>query len=400
MKRIQTVADVNLTGKKVLVRVDFNVPISNGKVTDNTRIRASLPTVEHLLRHSNKVILLSHLGRPNGQKNSKYTLRPVAQELSFLLRRPVLFLDDCLGPEVASTIDELGDGSVILLENLRFYAEEEANDPTFSAKLASYGEAYVNDAFGTAHRAHASTVGIPRLIPIRVAGFLMQRELEFLGAKTSQPERPFTVILGGAKVSDKIAVIDALLNRCDAMLIGGAMAYTFKFALGETVGKSLVEPNRVEDAHRALLKARDKKVELILPVDSQCTDLLDLEKKKIGKLRTVEGSIPDGWIGVDIGPKTIRSFGKCIADSRTILWNGPVGVFEIPACAEGTSAIAKFIADSKALSIVGGGDSIGALHASGRAEDISFISTGGGASLEFLEGKELPGVAALDRKQT
>ncbi|MDR2576852.1 MAG: phosphoglycerate kinase [Puniceicoccales bacterium] len=398
MRQVKTVADVDLSGKRVLVRVDFNVPIAEEKVTDDTRIRAALPTIEFLLNRSAKVILMSHLGRPNGQKNLKYTLRPVAQTLSSLLRRPVLFLDDCIGQKVLETIDELDEGSVVLLENLRFYGQEEANDAKFAAQLAKYGDAYVDDAFGTAHRAHASTVAVPKLLPIRVAGFLLAKELEFLGAKTSHPERPFVVVLGGAKVSDKIAVIDALLDRCDSMIIGGAMAYTFKLALGESVGKSLVEPDRVNDARRALQKAQEKNVKLLLPVDTLCSDGLNVEKRTIGATQIVDKDIPDGWEGVDIGPKTVRLFGKAIAAAKTILWNGPVGVFEIPESARGTYAIAKFVAESKAVSIVGGGDSISALNSSGYAKDITFISTGGGASLEFLEGKELPGVMALQVK--
>ncbi|MDR2664242.1 MAG: phosphoglycerate kinase [Puniceicoccales bacterium] len=396
MRRLQTVQDVNLREKRVLLRVDFNVPIDGGRVADGSRIRAALPTVRYLLEQSTKIVLMSHLGRPNGQKNPKYSLRPVAQELSAMLSRPVLFLDDCLGPDVAKTIDELDEGSVVLLENLRFYGGEEANDPKFAAQLASYGDVFVNDAFGTAHRAHASTVGVPALLPVKVAGFLMQKELEFLGDRTANPERPFAVILGGAKVSDKIGVIDALLDRCDRMLIGGAMAYTFQLARGESAGNSPVEPSRTEDAVRAIRKAKEKGVELLLPTDNLCTDHLDFAQKKVGELRTVAGPIPAGWQGVDIGPKTIGAFGGAIGGAKTVLWNGPMGVAEIPSCAGGTFAVAKFIADSKALSIVGGGDSIEALNRSGRADDISFISTGGGASLEFLEGKELPGVAILN----
>ncbi|MDR0678725.1 MAG: phosphoglycerate kinase [Puniceicoccales bacterium] len=397
MKRLQTIADADVREKRVLVRVDFNVPLEEGKVADGSRIRAALPTIHYLLGQSAKVLLMSHLGRPNGQKNPKYSLRSVAQELSAMLSRPVLFLDDCLGVDVARTIDELDEGSVVLLENLRFYAGEEANDPKFAAQLACYGDVYVNDAFGTAHRAHASTVGVPALLPVKVAGFLMQKELEFLGNRTGDPKRPFAVVLGGAKVSDKIGVIDALLDRCDRMLIGGAMAYTFQLARGESVGNSPAEPGRLEDALCAIRKAEEKGVQLLLPVDTRCTDRLDFAKRSVGELRTVAGPIPAGWQGVDIGPKTIGAFGRAIESAQTVLWNGPMGIAEIPSCAEGTFAVAKFIADSKALSIVGGGDSIEALNRSGRAGDITFISTGGGASLEFLEGKELPGVAVLNR---
>jgi 3-phosphoglycerate kinase len=397
-KLVKTVADVDLSEKRVLVRVDFNVPIAADKVADDTRIRAALPTIEFLLKRSAKVVLASHLGRPNGQRNQKYTLRPVAQALSSLIRKPVLFLDDCIGQKVTAALDELDYGSVVLLENLRFYEQEEANDTAFAAELAKCGDAYVNDAFGTAHRAHASTVGVTKFIPIKVAGFLMEKELEFLGTKISQPKRPFVVILGGAKVSDKIAVIDSLLDRCDAMLIGGAMAYTFKLALGESVGKSPVEPDRAEAALRAVNKAKKKNIELLLPIDTLCCASLNVEKKQISETKVFTGGIPAEYNGVDIGPKTVSLFSKHIDTAQTIFWNGPMGIFEIPACAKGTFAIAKFIAKSKAVSIVGGGDSISALNSSGNADDITFISTGGGASLEFLEGKDLPGVCALQCK--
>ncbi|MDR3117721.1 MAG: phosphoglycerate kinase [Puniceicoccales bacterium] len=399
MKVIQTVTDVNLAERSVLLRVDFNVPLADGKVMDATRIREALPTIRHLLKRSAKVILLSHLGRPGGQNNPKYSLRPVARELSRLLGRPVLFIEDCVGADVRQKLEELDEGSVILLENLRFHGEEEANDPAFAARLASYGDAYVNDAFGTAHRAHASTVGVPGLLPIKVAGFLMQKELEFLGEKTARPERPFAVILGGLKVSDKIGVIDALLDRCDRMLIGGAMAFTFLKAQGLAVGKSPVEESRIEDAARAMAKAKARGVELLLPLDTLCTDRLNLEAGTVGELCVRDGSIDGDWIGVDIGPRTIDRYAAAIADVKTVLWNGPMGVFEVESCARGTFAIAGHVADAAATSIVGGGDSVRAIQQSGRADDITFISTGGGASLEFLEGKELPGVAALNSKE-
>ncbi|MDR2677215.1 MAG: phosphoglycerate kinase [Puniceicoccales bacterium] len=392
---VQTIADVDLSQKDVLVRVDFNVPLESGKIADNSRIRAALPTIEYLIRRAAKVILLSHLGRPKAQKNLKYSLRPAAQELSQLLGRPVLFLEDCLGDDVQKTIAEMGPGSVVMLENLRFYAEEEANDREFAKKLAAYGNAYVNDAFGTAHRAHASTAGVPGLLPIKVAGFLMQKELEFLGNRTANPERPFTVILGGAKVSDKIGVIDALLDKCDNMLIGGAMAYTFHLAQRKKVGNSLVEKDRVSDAQAALQKAEKRGVKIFLPADSIATDALDFEARTIGAAKTVSEDIPDGWQGVDIGPKTIEIFGDIIKKSKTIFWNGPMGIFEISACSKGTFAVAKAVAQSSGISIVGGGDSITAINKSGFSDQISFMSTGGGASLEFLEGKEMPGVAAL-----
>ncbi|MDR0727603.1 MAG: phosphoglycerate kinase [Puniceicoccales bacterium] len=392
---VQTIADVDLSKKNVLVRVDFNVPLEGGKVADNSRIRAAVPTIDYLVKRAAKVILLSHLGRPKAQKNLKYSLRPTAQELSQLLGRPVIFLEDCLGDDVQGTIAEMEPGSVMMLENLRFYAEEEQNDREFAKKLAAYGNAFVNDAFGTAHRAHASTAGVPSLLPIKVAGFLMQKELEFLGNRTANPERPFTVILGGAKVSDKIGVIDALLDKCNNMLIGGAMAYTFHLAQGKKIGNSLAEKDRVADAKAALQKADKKGVKILLPVDSLATDTLNFETRTVGAIKTVSEDIPDGWQGVDIGPKTIQIFSDTIENSKTIFWNGPMGIFEVSACAQGTFAAAKAVARSKGISIVGGGDSITAINKSGFSDKIDFMSTGGGASLEFLEGKEMPGVAAL-----
>lgn len=397
MKQVQTITDVNLKGKQVLVRVDYNVPMKDGKITDNTRIVATLPTINYLLSQSAKVVLMSHLGRPKGQKNLKYSLRPVAQELSRLLKRPVLFLEDAIGSDVEETIRDLDEGSVVLLENLRFYPEEEANDPEFSKQLAHYGDIYVNDAFGTAHRAHASTAGVPALLPIKVAGFLIQKELEFLGTKTAQPERPFTVILGGAKVSDKIGVIDTLLEKCNSMLIGGAMAYTFLKAQGKNVGKSLVEEDKLEAARAALGKAEKLGVQLLLPVDHVITDCLDFEAGTVGEIKVVEDILED-WMGIDIGPKTVEQYSSVIQSAKTVLWNGPMGVFEIDAASKGTFAIAKGVAESSAISIVGGGDSIQAIAKSGYADKITFMSTGGGASLEFLEGKDLPGISALNSK--
>lgn len=383
----------------MLVRVDYNVPLEDGKVADRTRIEATLPTINYLLQESVKVVLMSHLGRPKGEKNLRDSLRPVAQELSRLLHRPVLFLDDCMGANVKQTIEEIDENSVVLLENLRFYKGETDNDPAFAQQLASYGDAYVNDAFGTAHRAHASTVGVPKLLPTKVAGFLIQRELEFLGSKVSNPERPFTVILGGAKVSDKIGVIDSLLDRCDRMIIGGAMAFTFLRAQGKNVGSSLLEEEKIPQALEALEKAKDRGVEFLLPDDFLVTDQLDLEKRQVGNLKTVScDNIENGWIGIDIGPKSIQKFRAAVENCKTILWNGPMGIFEIEASSAGTIAMASAVGNSNATSIVGGGDSIKAIHQSGFEEKISFISTGGGASLEFLEGKELPGIAALNSK--
>ncbi|MDR0428563.1 MAG: phosphoglycerate kinase [Puniceicoccales bacterium] len=395
MKRVKTIADVDLSGKNVLVRVDFNVPMEEGKVSDNSRICAAIPTIQQLLKQSAKVILMSHLGRPDGKKNLKYSLRPVAKELSRLIHRPVLFLDDCLGNNVSKTIEELEDGAVIMLENLRFYGEEELNDINFAKKLASYGDAYVNDAFGTAHRAHASTVGVPSFLPIKVAGLLVQKELDFLGSKIANAQRPFTVILGGAKVSDKIGVINSLLDKCDNMIIGGAMAYTFLRAMGKSVGNSRVELDKIPDAQEALKKAQLKNIKILLPVDHMATDQLDIGGRKIGETKIVGEQIPEGYCGIDIGQKTIGIFQWAIEKAKTIFWNGPMGIFEMEKCAEGTYALAKFVAQSSAISIVGGGDSITAIHRSGNGDKITFMSTGGGASLEFLEGKELPGISIL-----
>ena len=345
------------------------------------------------------LVLTSHLGRPKSKEDKQFSLAPVAKALSEKLGKPVVFVDDCIGPKVKEACAAMKPGDVVLLENSRFYPEEKKNDPEFAKKLAedTGAEAYVNDAFGTAHRAHATTAGVAAYLPIKVAGLLIEKELEFLGSKTENPERPFTVILGGAKVSDKITVIDSLLDKCDSMLIGGAMAYTFALAQGKKVGKSLVEADKVDLALAALKKAKDKGVNFLLPVDNVVCQTIDFAAGTVGELKVMEG-IEDGWAGVDIGPKTVELYKNEIAKSKTILWNGPMGVFEIKECAKGTFAIAEAVAKSDAISIVGGGDSVKAVKKSGYAKDVTFISTGGGASLEFLEGKQLPGVAVLDRK--
>ena len=400
MSQIKTIKDVDLKGKKVFVRVDFNVPFDNkGEISDDTRIVAALPTIKYLIDEGAMLVLTSHLGRPKSKEDKQFSLAPVAKALSEKLGKPVVFVDDCIGPKVKEACAAMKPGDVVLLENSRFYPEEKKNDPEFAKKLAedTGAEAYVNDAFGTAHRAHATTAGVAAYLPIKVAGLLIEKELEFLGSKTENPERPFTVILGGAKVSDKITVIDSLLDKCDSMLIGGAMAYTFALAQGKKVGKSLVEADKVDLALAALKKAKDKCVNFLLPVDNVVCQTIDFAAGTVGELKVMEG-IEDGWAGVDIGPKTVELYKNEIAKSKTILWNGPMGVFEIKECAKGTFAIAEAVAKSDAISIVGGGDSVKAVKKSGYAKDVTFISTGGGASLEFLEGKQLPGVAVLDRK--
>lgn len=393
----KTIKDVDLAGKKVLVRCDFNVPFDEaGNISDDTRIVGALPTIRHLVEQKAKVILCSHLGRPKGEKNPKFTLKPIAAALSERLGQPVAFADDCIGDAVAEQASALADGQVLLLENVRFYKGEEKNDPEFAKALASVAEAYVNDAFGTAHRAHASTAGVTEFLKPAVAGFLIGKELTFLGEKTANPERPFTVILGGAKVSDKITVIDALLEKCDTMIIGGAMAYTFAMAKGRKVGSSLCEPDFVETAKSAIAKAEAKGVKLLLPVDTLATNNLDFKAMTVGETRVFDGDIDDGWDGVDIGPKSIVLFQEAVSAAKTVLWNGPMGVFEIPECAKGTFSVAETIASTDCTSIIGGGDSVTAINQSGFGDKVSFISTGGGASLEFLEGKTLPGVAALE----
>lgn len=398
MSRIKTIRDIDPRDKRVFVRVDFNVPLAaDGKITDDTRIVAALPTIRHLLEQNAKVILASHLGRPKGKPNPSMSLKPVTADLAEKLGQPVIFVEDCIGSEVENAVANMSEGSVLLLENLRFHAEEEGNDEGFCKALASLADIYVNDAFGTAHRAHASTAGITAFVDECVAGYLIEKELTFLGEKTANPERPFVVILGGAKVSDKINVIDALLEKADTILIGGAMAYTFALAEGRTVGDSLSEPDKVDIAKAALSKAADKGVKFLLPVDNMIVDSLDFAQGTVGNTDTAENNIPDGWEGVDIGPKTTELFKAEIASAKTILWNGPMGIFEIKECSKGTFAVAEaVVANSDAISIIGGGDSVKAINQSGYGDKVSFMSTGGGASLEFLEGKELPGVAALD----
>ena len=399
MPKVKTIDDVEWKGKRVFVRVDFNVPLdSDCNVTDDTRIRAAVPTIRKLSEDGAKVILASHLGRPKGERVPELSLAPVAPILAAKLGLPVLFLEDSIGESVEAASNSLENGQVALLENLRYHSGETQNDPVFAAKLAKLADYYVNDAFGTAHRAHASTFGVAQLLPTKVSGYLIEKELEFLGEKTANANRPFVVILGGAKVSDKISVIDSLLEKADVLIIGGAMAYTFALAKGKTVGDSLSEPDKIEVAKAALEKAEEKGVKFLLPLDTLITNSLDFKAKTLGETQVVEGDIPDGWEGVDIGPKTTAQYAEEVSRAGTVLWNGPMGVFEIEDSSKGTFAVAKAVAESDSISIIGGGDSVTAINNSGYADQVSFMSTGGGASLEFLEGRELPGVSALDQK--
>ncbi|MBN1834808.1 MAG: phosphoglycerate kinase [Spirochaetales bacterium] len=389
----KTVRDVDLRGKKVLVRVDFNVPLKEGRITDDTRIRASVPTMRYVLeQEGTRLILMSHLGRPKGKPSPELSLKPAAERLSELLGRPVRMGTDCIGSEVEKQAAGLGAGEVLLLENLRFHKEEEANDPAFAAGLAKLGDIYVNDAFGSAHRAHASTEGVARIIP-GVAGLLMEKEIRFLGGLLESPEKPFVAIIGGAKVSTKIAVLESLLERVSSLIIGGGMAYTFLKARGLEIGKSLVEDEFLDTARRLLAKAEEKQVAVLLPVDHKVAG----EFSESAKAEYVDGeSIPAGKIGMDIGARTLEIYRKAVAEARTIVWNGPLGVFEFPEFAKGTLEIAKAVADNSGTTVVGGGDSVAAVKQFKLDDKISHVSTGGGASLEFLEGKQLPGVVALE----
>lgn len=398
-----SIRDLDLAGKRVFIRVDFNVPIKDNQVTDDTRIRAALPTINYAIEHGGRVILASHLGRPKGQRVDKYSLRPVADYLSKLLNAKVEFAGDCIGPTAADKVAALVDGQVLLLENLRFHPEEEKNDDTFAKQLASLCDVYVNDAFGAAHRAHASTAGITKYVKQAAAGLLMQKELEYLGRVINNPEHPFVAILGGAKVSDKIPVIDALIDRkVDRLLIGGAMAYTFLKAEGFTVGKSLVENDKLENALQIKERCVGAGVQLLLPTDHQVVDSYEPVKgeKIVAKTIPVEFTNA-GHAGMDIGVETVAHFAAALSDARTIIWNGPMGVFEEPPFNEGTIGIARAVADAAdrgATVIVGGGDSVAAVAQAGVADRITHISTGGGATLEFLAGDVLPGVAALNDK--
>jgi phosphoglycerate kinase len=390
----QTIRDVDVADKRVFVRVDFNVPLADGKVTDDSRIRAAIPTIKTLLGAGARVILASHLGRPDGKVQDSLRLRPVGARLTQLLRKNVPVTGDALGAGTEDAIKRLRAGDALLLENLRFHVEEEQNDEEFARQLASYADIYVNDAFGTAHRAHASTVGIARLLPA-YAGLLMERELEMLSRLLEAPERPFAAILGGAKVSDKIKVIDNLLSKVDVLILGGGMANTFLLAQGKAVGKSLAEHDRVEDARRILAAAEERGVRVVLPVDV----IVAKEVTRGTEYKTLMAEkIPASWHIVDVGKGTLEEMEAVLADARTVFWNGPLGVFEIPSFAHGTKAIARFVADRAdegATVVVGGGDSVAAVTQQGLADRMTHISTGGGASLEFLEGRELPGVTVL-----
>jgi phosphoglycerate kinase len=384
----KTVRDVDVKGRRVLVRVDFNVPLKDGAVGDDTRIRATLPTLDYLLTQDAALILCSHLGRPKEGPDPRYSLRPVAGHLSGLLGRPVAFAEDCIGPPAETAARALQPGGVLMLENTRFHPGEEKNDPGMAKGLAALADLYVNDAFGSAHRAHASTEGVARLLP-GVAGFLMEKEIQYLGAAVADPARPFVAILGGAKVSDKIGVIENLLDRADALLIGGGMANTFFKAEGYPLGDSLVEDEVLDTARNLLQKAGPR---LRLPVDVVIADRFEAGAER----RTMPmGPVPDGWRILDVGPDTVKAFARVIQGAKTVVWNGPMGVFEFPEFAGGTLGVARALADSQAVSIVGGGESVAAVQASGLADRITHISTGGGASLEMLEGRTLPGVAVL-----
>lgn len=393
--RKKTLKDFDFKGKKALVRVDFNVPLADGKITDDTRIQAALPTIQYLINEGARVILMSHLGRPKGQVNDAYRMDPVAQRLAELLNKEVTKVDDCIGPEVEEAVSKMKDGDVLLLENTRFYKEETDNDPEFAKKLASIADVFVSDAFGTVHRAHASTVGVAQYLPA-VAGFLLQKELEVLGEVIENPEHPFVAIMGGAKVSDKIGVIHNLMDKVDYLLVGGGIANTFIRAKGYETGKSLVEEDKLDLAKELLKEAEEKGVEIVLPVDIVVADEFsnDANFKEV----TID-NIPADWESLDSGgTKTIEKYTEIIKKAKTVIWNGPIGVFELDNFAKGTFAIARALAESDAKTIIGGGDSAAAVNQLGFGDKMTHISTGGGASLEFLEGKELPGVAAANDK--
>jgi phosphoglycerate kinase len=399
MKKL-TIDDLELNGKRVLVRVDFNVPLDeNRKVTDATRIVETLPTLKKIIESNGRLIVMSHLGRPKGKPKPEFSLRPVAEKLQELIGRAVQFANDCIGKEVEDQAAKLQNGDILLLENLRFHEEEEKNDPDFAAKLARLGEIYVNDAFGSAHRAHASTEGVTKHFQQCAAGYLMQKELAYLGQAVGKPERPYVAILGGAKISGKIDVISNLLDKVDALLIGGGMAYTFFKAEGKEIGTSLLEEDKIDLAKEIIQKAAEKNVKMLFPVDCVIADKFD---KDAASEIVDAGAIKPDWMALDIGPKTIELFTNELLNAKTVVWNGPMGVFEMDKFANGTNEIAKILTETTkkgAVTIIGGGDSAAAIAKLGLEKEVSHVSTGGGASLEFLEGKELPGVAALTDKE-
>ncbi len=390
---LNTINEADLKGKRVLIRVDFNVPLKDGKVTDNTRIKAALPTIKHILDNGASLVVMTHLGRPKGQKNPAFSLAPVAAEFERLLGSKVTLAPDVIGPEVEKEVKALKPGDVLLLENVRFYPEEEKNDEAFAKTLASYGDVYCNDAFGTAHRAHASTEGVSHYLP-SYAGFLIEKEVKFMAPILESPEKPLVAIIGGSKVSSKITVLESLARTCDTIVIGGGMAYTFLRVQGYTIGKSLVEEDYLDTAKSFLEKAEAKGVKVILPVDHVCA----AEFKEDAAPVYVDGkNIPDDLMGMDIGAKTVELIKDALKTAKTVVWNGPMGVFEFAAFSKGTEEVAKALAASDATTVVGGGDSVAAINKFGLADKISHVSTGGGASLEFLEGKELPGIKALEK---
>lgn len=393
----KTVKDIDVKGKRVIVRCDFNVPLdSKGEITDDIRITSSLPTIQYLIEHGASVILMSHLGRPEGKADMKFSMKPIAERLSLLLNKQVIFVSspEVVDEQVELAAKGLSSGEILLLENLRFRKEETDNNPGFSKKLAGLAEIYVNDAFGTAHRAHSSTAGIAEYLPA-VSGFLIEKEVNFLGNAVENPDRPFLAIMGGAKVADKIPVIDHLLNKVDSIIVGGGMAYTFLKAQGYEIGTSLLDDSKVEMARDLMNKAKDNGVSFLLPIDVKAAKTFDND----GETATFDfDKIPVGWMGLDIGEKSIALFGKEIQQSKTVIWNGPMGVFEMPSFAKGTQEVAKALAENEGITIIGGGDSAAAVEQSGLADKMTHISTGGGASLEFLEGKELPGIAVLQDK--
>lgn len=390
---IKYIDQFNLKEKRVFIRVDFNCPLGDdGKVKDDTRIRAALPTIKYALEKDAKVILASHLGRPKGAPDSKYSIRPVGERLSELLGNVTIIIpEDCIGDAVKKLAQDMHPGEIMLLENVRFHKEETENNDEFAKKLASICDVYINDAFGAAHRAHASTYGIVRFVKEKGAGFLMKKELEYLEKVVKNPKKPFVAILGGAKVSDKIGVVENLLNIASTLIVGGGMAYTFMKARGQNIGNSIVEEDRLRIAKRIIERVEMRGIEFLLPVDN----VIAKELKNETEFKIIEGNIPDGWMGVDIGPKTVKNFTEALKRAKTIFWNGPLGVFELDNFSKGTFEIAKVIASSSATSIVGGGDSVAAINEAGLADKISHISTGGGASLEFVEGKKLPGIEIL-----